>query len=99
MSNISDVMRSFSSATSGKKSVEKPTQNEAQKTGASSEASNVTHTDEVLLSPEVTKALDEATFDATKVASIKEAIENGSYPLDARKIAENMVSLEKLIGG
>lgn len=99
MSNITDVMRSFSLATSGKKSVEKPTQNEAQTTGTSSGEPSTTYTDEVLLSQEVTKALDEATFDATKVASIKQAIENGSYPLDARKIAENMVLLEKLIGG
>jgi negative regulator of flagellin synthesis FlgM len=47
----------------------------------------------------MTKALEEATFDAAKVANIKEAIENGNYPLDSRKIAENFVALERLIGG
>jgi negative regulator of flagellin synthesis FlgM len=47
----------------------------------------------------MTKALEDATFDAEKVANIKEAIENGNYPLDARKIAENFVALERLIGG
>jgi anti-sigma28 factor (negative regulator of flagellin synthesis) len=33
------------------------------------------------------------------VEAIKEAIQNGNYPLDARKIAESMAGLEKLIGG
>ena len=46
---------------------------------------------------EVQEAEERAVFDAKKVDSIKEAIQNGSYPLDSRKIAENFMELEKLI--
>ena len=52
---------------------------------------------DVELSKAVQEAEERAVFDAKKVDSIKEAIQNGSYPLDSRKIAENFVELEKLI--
>ena len=45
------------------------------------------------------KALEtESTFDADKVNAIKKAIEEGSYPLDSRKIAESFIAMESLIG-
>jgi len=44
-------------------------------------------------------ALADAAFDSEKVARIKQAIEEGNYPLDAKRIAESFVSLEKMIGG
>ena len=37
-------------------------------------------------------------FDEAKVESIKRAIKEGNYPLDARRIAESFLSLESLIG-
>ena len=36
---------------------------------------------------------------AEKVAKIKAAIEQGNYPIDARKVAESFASLERMIGG
>jgi negative regulator of flagellin synthesis FlgM len=41
----------------------------------------------------------EPSFDSAKVAAIKEAIANGSYTVDADKLAENMVKFEKEFGG
>jgi negative regulator of flagellin synthesis FlgM len=43
--------------------------------------------------------LANAEFDATKVARIKEAIEQGNYPLDSKRIAENFMAIESMIGG
>jgi negative regulator of flagellin synthesis FlgM len=37
----------------------------------------------------------EPTFDAAKVASIKEAIANGSYVVDAEQLANNMIKFEQ----
>ncbi|MGB2055412.1 MAG: flagellar biosynthesis anti-sigma factor FlgM, partial [Porticoccaceae bacterium] len=55
--------------------------------------------DEVVLSEAAEMALADADFDSEKVARIKQAIEEGNYPLDAKRIAESFVSLEKMIGG
>ena len=33
-----------------------------------------------------------------KVEAIKQALKDGNYPLNARRIAESFVSMEKLIG-
>lgn len=52
---------------------------------------------DVELSSAVRQAEEKALFDAEKVNAIKAAIENGSYPLDSRKIAENFLELERLI--
>jgi len=38
-------------------------------------------------------------FDRAKVDSIKAALQEGNYPVNPRRIAENFVSLEKLIQG
>lgn len=38
-------------------------------------------------------------FDRVKVDAIKTALQQGNYPVNPRKIAENFVSLEKLIQG
>ena len=55
--------------------------------------------DEVFLSDIAKKALEtESSFDAKKVQAIKQAIEEGSYPLDSRKIAESFIAMESLIG-
>ena len=54
--------------------------------------------DEVVLTEISQKAISEPGFDAGKVEAIKQAISEGNYPLDARKIAESFSSLERLIG-
>ncbi len=66
----------------------------AQKAVASPKAVS----DEVVLTEISQKAANESGFDPQKVEAIKQAISDGNYPLDARKIAESFSSLEKLIG-
>lgn len=47
---------------------------------------------------EVQKRLkEEPDFDRAKVDAIKQAIQNGQYPLNPRRIAESFVALEQLI--
>ena len=38
-------------------------------------------------------------FDRAKVDAIKAALQQGSYPVNPRRIAENFVSLEKMMQG
>ena len=52
---------------------------------------------DVLIDPNIEKALNSAGFDQAKVNSIKTALEQGNYPLDDRKIAESFIPLEKLL--
>ena len=53
--------------------------------------------DEIRLSAAATKVMDGPDFDADKVERIKQAIRDGNYPLDSRRIAESFVALEKLV--
>jgi negative regulator of flagellin synthesis FlgM len=55
--------------------------------------------DELVLSKTSESALANAEFDSAKVAQIKAAIEEGNYPIDAKKVAESFASLEKMISG
>ena len=55
--------------------------------------------DEVQLSQVARQARQEPEFDRAKVEAIKTAIQQGQYPLDSRRIAENFISLEKMIKG
>lgn len=52
---------------------------------------------DLALSEAVSAAMKTAEFDESKVQQISEAISQGNYPLDARKIAESLVPLEKLL--
>ena len=54
-------------------------------------------TDSVSLSNVAQKAMAEPDFDRAKVESIKQAIAQGQYPLDARRIAESFVAIERMI--
>lgn len=54
--------------------------------------------DEVVLSDIAKRAMAEPAFDRTKVDAIKQAIQDGNYPLNARRIAESFVAIEKMIG-
>ena len=56
-------------------------------------------TDEVQLSAVARQAISEPQFDAAKVEAIKRAIQQGQYPIDARRIAEHFVALERMIQG
>ena len=55
--------------------------------------------DELQLSDMALQAMRTDTFDRTKVEAIKEAIQNGQYPLDSRRIAENFYAIEQMIKG
>jgi negative regulator of flagellin synthesis FlgM len=54
--------------------------------------------DTLSLSNVAQKAMNEPEFDRVKVESIKKAIQDGQYPLDAKRIAESFVAIEKMIG-
>ena len=53
--------------------------------------------DTLSLSNVAQKAMQEPEFDRIKVDSIKKAIQEGQYPLDANRIAESFVAIEKMI--
>ena len=53
--------------------------------------------DEVKLSAVAQKAMQEPEFDRAKVEAIKLAIQQGQYPVDTRRIAENFMAIEKMI--
>jgi negative regulator of flagellin synthesis FlgM len=57
----------------------------------------VMRSDEVKLSEVAQKAMQEPEFDRAKVEAIKTAIQQGQYPMDSRRIAENFVAIEKMI--
>lgn len=56
-------------------------------------------TDELRLSKMAQQVMREPEFDRAKVESIKTAIQQGLYPVDSRRIAENFVAIEKMIQG
>ena len=53
--------------------------------------------DEIRLSAAATKVMEGPDFDAEKVERIKQAIRDGNYPLDSRRIAESFMAIEKMI--
>jgi negative regulator of flagellin synthesis FlgM len=59
----------------------------------------VPQSDELKLSQVARQAMQEPEFDRAKVDAIKLAIQQGQYPLDSRRIAENFVAIEKMIKG
>lgn len=55
--------------------------------------------DEFVLSDVAKQAMRSEAFDQAKVDSIKQAIKDGQYPLDSRRIAESFLAVERMIGG
>jgi len=53
--------------------------------------------DELRLSNVASRAMAEPDFDRAKVESIKQAIHDGQYPLNPRKIAESFHAIEQMI--
>ena len=53
--------------------------------------------DQLHLSNVSQRVSDEPSFDSVKVASIKQAIQDGQYPLDPRRIAESFHAIEQMI--
>lgn len=56
-------------------------------------------TDSVSLSNVNQKVKDQPDFDRAKVEAIKQALKEGNYPLNPRRIAENFVAIEQMIKG
>jgi negative regulator of flagellin synthesis FlgM len=52
---------------------------------------------ELALNKAIQRAKDEPDFDRAKVESIKQAIQQGQYPLNPRRIAESFLAIEQLI--
>lgn len=65
----------------------------------SDQARNTRASDEVTLSDLALQARLEPEFDRAKVDAIKQALKDGQYPLDARRIAENFAAIERMIKG
>ncbi len=55
--------------------------------------------DKVELSGIQEKAMASPAFDQKKVNRIKQAIRDGQYPLDSKRIAESFLALERVISG
>ena len=53
--------------------------------------------DKVTLSNVAQQVKAQPDFDRAKVEAIKQAIQEGNYPVNPRRIAENFVALEKMI--
>ena len=62
-------------------------------------ASYASANDEVILSKAAESAMATGDFDAAKVAQIKQALAEETYPLDERRIAESFVAIESMLGG
>ncbi len=58
----------------------------------------VPNQDTLELSEVAKRAAAEPSFDREKVEAIKQAIREGTYPLDSRRIAQSFASMEKLFG-
>ena len=60
----------------------------------------VSLSEESLQVRELQQQLDQIPeVDAAKVQAIKQAIARGDYPVDAQKVAANLMNLEKLLSG
>ncbi len=78
-----------------RKAVERP---EDEQSGAAATRKAAPAADELVLSPIAQQAMAEPAFDRDKVEAIKQAIREGTYPLDSRRIAQSFASMEKLFG-
>ena len=99
MPSITETMRSTVPEATGKKDVraEKTSTPAPESQNAETGTSADAPVDQVELSESVVRAIEDAKFDAAKVEALRLAIMEGNYPLDAKRIAENMLDLERMI--
>jgi negative regulator of flagellin synthesis FlgM len=90
-------MRSAVPESTGKKDLRAEKASSPDTKGAEAGAAADTQVDQIALSDSVVKAIEGSKFDAAKVEALRLAIMEGNYPLDAKRIAENMVDLERMI--
>jgi negative regulator of flagellin synthesis FlgM len=65
----------------------------------SAPAASTDSADEINLRKVVQRMHEEPNFDRKKVDSIRQAIRDGQYPLDPRRIAESFLAIEQMIRG
>ncbi len=80
-----------------RKALERPLDGQTDGAKASSAAA-APKDDQLVLSEVARRAMAEPGFDRAKVESIKQAIKDGSYPMNSRRIAESFSAMERLIG-
>ena len=99
MPSITESMRSTVPEATGKKDLraEKTSTPAPESQSAKAVAAADAQVDQVELSDSVVRAIEDAKFDAAKVEALRLAIMEGNYPLDAKRIAENMLDLERMI--
>ena len=99
MPSITETMRSTVPEATGKKDLraEKTSTPASESQSAEAVAAADAQLDQVELSDSVVRAIEDAKFDAAKVEALRLAIMEGNYPLDAKRIAENMLDLERMI--
>ena len=97
MPSITETMRSAVPESTAKKDL-RSEQAAGPEQSATKTPEAVAPEREVALSESVTETIELAEFDAAKVEALRLAIMEGNYPLDAKRIAENMIDLERMIG-
>ena len=99
MPSITETMRSTVPEATGKKDLraEKTSTPAPESQNVEADTGSGTPVDQVELSESVARAIEDAKFDAAKVEALRLAIMEGNYPLDAKRIAENMLDLERMI--
>ena len=99
MPSITETMRSAVPESTGKKDLRAEKDSTPSPESKTVEAGTAeAQVDQVELSDSVVRAIEDAKFDAAKVEALRLAIMEGNYPLDAKRIAENMLDLERMIG-
>ena len=99
MPSITETTRSTVPEATGKKDLRAEKTSPPASDSRSAEAGTAPEAqlDQVDLSESVVRAIEDAKFDAAKVEALRLAIMEGNYPLDAKRIAENMLDLERMI--
>lgn len=90
-----EINNSLTTANSfNSKRTETPKNSQSQESIPDSDLHTLSNTD---LSEEIKAAETEAMIRHAKIKEVRDAIEEGRFPLDARKIAENFAELERLL--
>jgi negative regulator of flagellin synthesis FlgM len=99
ISNYGRMTQSNSALRSAIDKVEKKDTSAAQAKGGSTTSAEKASAgaDKVSLSNVAQKVMAQPDFDRSKIESIKQAIKDGNYPVNPRRIAESFVALEKMI--
>jgi len=99
MPSITETMRSTVPEATGKKDLraENASTPTPESQNAEADTASGAQIDQVELSESVERAIDDAKLDAAKVEALRLAIMEGNYPLVAKRIAENMLDLERMI--